>query len=97
MLAAIESLLSAVVADNMSGDRHKPDAELLAQGVANRDRADVRRHPGHRRDRPHGDQYPLGRHVARRRNRACTHAAGDRAGRRAAGAITSRCRRWPRF
>lgn len=35
MLAAIESLLSAVVADNMSGDRHKPDAELFAQGVAN--------------------------------------------------------------
>jgi SulP family sulfate permease len=35
MLAAIESLLSAVVADNMSGDRHKPDAELVAQGLAN--------------------------------------------------------------
>jgi sulfate permease, SulP family len=35
MLAAIESLLSAVVADNMSCDRHRPDAELLAQGVAN--------------------------------------------------------------
>jgi sulfate permease, SulP family len=35
MLAAIESLLSAVVADNMSGDRHKSDAELFAQGVAN--------------------------------------------------------------
>jgi SulP family sulfate permease len=35
MLAAIESLLSAVVADNMSGDRHKPDAELTAQGLAN--------------------------------------------------------------
>jgi sulfate permease, SulP family len=35
MLAAIESLLSAVVADNMSGDRHKPDVELVAQGVAN--------------------------------------------------------------
>lgn len=35
MLAAIESLLSAVVADTMSGDRHKPDAELLAQGTAN--------------------------------------------------------------
>lgn len=35
MLAAIESLLSAVVADNMSGDRHKPDIELVAQGVAN--------------------------------------------------------------
>jgi SulP family sulfate permease len=35
MLAAIESLLSAVVADNMTGDRHKPDVELLAQGIAN--------------------------------------------------------------
>ena len=35
MLAAIESRLSAVFADNMSGDRHKPDAELFAQGVAN--------------------------------------------------------------
>ncbi len=35
MLAAIESLLSAVVADNMSGDRHKPDVELIAQGIAN--------------------------------------------------------------
>jgi SulP family sulfate permease len=35
LLAAIESLLSAVVADNMSGDRHKPDVELVAQGIAN--------------------------------------------------------------
>jgi sulfate permease, SulP family len=35
LLAAIESLLSAVVADNMSGDRHRPDAELVAQGAAN--------------------------------------------------------------
>jgi SulP family sulfate permease len=35
LLAAIESLLSAVVADNMSGDRHRPDVELIAQGLAN--------------------------------------------------------------
>jgi SulP family sulfate permease len=35
MLGAIESLLSAVVADRLSGDRHNPNAELLAQGVAN--------------------------------------------------------------
>jgi SulP family sulfate permease len=35
LLAAIESLLSAVVADNMCGDRHKPDVELVAQGAAN--------------------------------------------------------------
>jgi sulfate permease, SulP family len=34
-LAAIESLLSAVVADGMSGTRHKSNAELLGQGIAN--------------------------------------------------------------
>lgn len=35
LLAAIESLLSAVVADGMTGGRHKADCELVAQGVAN--------------------------------------------------------------
>ncbi|MCG9894999.1 MAG: SulP family inorganic anion transporter [Fimbriimonadaceae bacterium] len=35
MLGAIESLLSAVVADRMTGDRHNPNVELAAQGVAN--------------------------------------------------------------
>ncbi|MDZ4798621.1 MAG: SulP family inorganic anion transporter [Bryobacteraceae bacterium] len=35
MLGAIESLLSAVVADRMTGDRHNPNTELIAQGVAN--------------------------------------------------------------
>ena len=35
MLAAIESLLSAVVADSMSGDKHNSNMELLAQGIAN--------------------------------------------------------------
>ena len=35
MLGAIESLLSAVVADRMSGDKHNPNVELVAQGFAN--------------------------------------------------------------
>lgn len=35
MLAAIESLLCAVVADGMIGGRHKSNVELLAQGTAN--------------------------------------------------------------
>jgi SulP family sulfate permease len=35
MLGAIESLLSAVVADGMARTRHDPDAELLALGVGN--------------------------------------------------------------
>ncbi len=35
ILGAIESLLSAVVADRMSGDKHNPNVELFAQGIAN--------------------------------------------------------------
>jgi len=35
MLGAIESLLSAVVADGMAGTRHDPDAEILALGIGN--------------------------------------------------------------
>src|SRR5690606_7255396 len=35
MLAAVESLLSAVVADGMIGGRHRSNVELVAQGVAN--------------------------------------------------------------
>jgi SulP family sulfate permease len=35
MLGAIESLLSATVADRMMGTRHDPNVELIGQGVAN--------------------------------------------------------------
>jgi SulP family sulfate permease len=35
MLGAIESLMSAVVSDRLSGDRHNPNVELVAQGIAN--------------------------------------------------------------
>lgn len=35
MLGAIESLLSAMVADGMSGRRHRSNCELVAQGAAN--------------------------------------------------------------
>jgi len=35
MLGAIESLMSATVADRLSGDRHDPNVELVAQGLAN--------------------------------------------------------------
>src|SRR3546814_11169534 len=36
MLGAIESLLSAVVADGMAGTRHDSNQELIGQGVANK-------------------------------------------------------------
>jgi SulP family sulfate permease len=35
LLAAVESLLSAVVADSMTGGRHNSNVELIAQGIAN--------------------------------------------------------------
>ena len=35
LLAAVESLLSAVVADGMTGDKHNSNVELMAQGIAN--------------------------------------------------------------
>jgi SulP family sulfate permease len=34
-LAGVESLLSAVVADRMMGEKHRPNAEVIAQGAAN--------------------------------------------------------------
>jgi len=34
-LAGIESLLSATIADSMTGTRHRPNCELIAQGIAN--------------------------------------------------------------
>ncbi|MBP3729412.1 MAG: STAS domain-containing protein [Lachnospiraceae bacterium] len=34
-LAGVESLLSAVVSDSMIGSKHRPNTELIAQGVAN--------------------------------------------------------------
>jgi SulP family sulfate permease len=35
MLGAIESLMSAVVSDRMSGEKHNPNVELVGQGIAN--------------------------------------------------------------
>lgn len=35
LLGSIESLLSAVVADSMTGNRHRSNTELIAQGIAN--------------------------------------------------------------
>ncbi|MDR1086821.1 MAG: hypothetical protein LBL16_01000 [Endomicrobium sp.] len=35
ILAGIESLLSAVVADGMIGKKHRSNAEIIAQGIAN--------------------------------------------------------------
>ena len=36
MLGAIESLMSSVVSERMTGDRHNPNVELIAKGLANK-------------------------------------------------------------
>lgn len=73
LLGAIESLLSAVVADGMTGRRHRSNCELVAQGFANIGlRVDVRRAAfkyrrashQHVRARSSDQRCGLGRHPA---------------------------------
>ena len=96
LLGAIESLMCARIADGMIDDRHDPNQELMAQGVANfvvpffggipatgtiaRTTTNVRT----------GAKTP----IADRRHRACADAARHRAGGRAARQIRpARCAR----
>ena len=77
MLAAVESLLSAVVADGMSGDKHNSNVELVAQGMANLVSPLRGRHTGHGGDRAYGHQHPFRRQDAGGGNGACAHLAVD--------------------
>jgi sulfate permease, SulP family len=71
LLAAIESLLSAVVADGMIGGRHRSNMELVATGRREHRNAAVRRHARHRCHRPHRDQRPQRRPYTQSRE-SCT-------------------------
>ena len=59
MLGAIESLMSAVVSDRMSNDRHNPNVELIGQGVGEHHVANVRRAARHGSDCSHCDEHSL--------------------------------------
>ncbi len=61
LLGAIESLMSAMVADRMSGDRHDSNVELVAQGLANIASPLFGGPARHRRHCQNRDQHPLGR------------------------------------
>ena len=82
MLGAIESLMSAVVADRMAGTRHNSNVELFAQGLANIASPLVGGLPATGRHRPHRHQRALGRQDAGRGHGARAHAARHPAGRR---------------
>jgi SulP family sulfate permease len=71
LLGAIESLLSAVVADGMTRTRHDPDAELVALGPGKHVGGSLWRDPRHGGFRPHGGQYSGGRSVADLRHDPC--------------------------
>ncbi len=84
LLGAIESLMSAMVADKMSGDRHDSNMELVAQGVANLVSPMVGGPSRDGRDCADGHQHPVGRQDAGGRHRALADAARDPARRGAA-------------
>ena len=77
-----------------SDDRRPAQSERGAGGAGRRQHrvADVRRAAGHRRDRAHRHQHPIGRAHAGGRHDPRADAAGRAAVRRAAGAATCR---WP--
>ena len=68
MLGAIESLLSATVADRMTGTRHNPNVELDRAGGGELLFAARRRAPGDRRNRANRHEHPIGREDARGRD-----------------------------
>lgn len=57
ILGAIESLLSATVADGVTGDKHNSNTELIAQGGCQSDCALFRRYPGNRGYCADDDEY----------------------------------------
>ena len=71
-LGAIESLLSAMVADGMAETRHDPNQELIGQGIANILSPLGRRHRRDGRDRAHRGKHPQRRHA--RRSPAIVHS-----------------------
>jgi SulP family sulfate permease len=84
-LAGVESLLSAAVADRLIRGNFRPDAELVAQGVANLGSALFGGLPCHGGHRAHRDQRARGRTHAGGRHGPCRDRAPRDAVRRAAG------------
>ena len=97
ILAAVESLLSAVVADNMIGDRHNSSAELIAQGHRQPRFAPGGRHSRDRSHRAYGHECPLRRAQPDFRHHSRADAAGDRRGAARRSRSLFRWRRSRRF
>ncbi len=86
MLGAIESLLSAVIADGMTGTKHDPNAELVGLGIGNAG-ADLRRNRRHRSPGAHCDEHPRGCPLAHRMCDAFPRGAPRHPGARSVGRL----------
>ena len=85
LLGGVESLLSAKVADGMTGRKHRYNMELVAQGIANMASALFGGIQRHGNDRAHRHQHPGRGAKPCRRNDACRlpsdlHACGSAVG-----------------
>jgi len=89
MLGAIESLMSAVVSDRMSGDKHNPNVELVGPGHRQHFSPLFGGLPATGAIARTATKYSFRREDAGRRNDPCADTSGDRAVRRPAGAIHS--------
>lgn len=76
VLGAIESLLSAAVADGVIGDRHDSNTELIAQG-GQYYRSAVWRYSCYRSHRTYHDQYQQRWKITCCRYHSCSHSVAD--------------------
>ena len=78
MLGAIESLLCGVIADGMTGTRHRPNAELVGQGIGNIVTPLFGRHYRHSSHRANCHQRALWRILAGCRHGPCAGCVAGR-------------------
>ena len=95
-LGALESLLSATVADGMTvGQQHDPDRELFGQGIANLAVPLFGGVPGDRRDCPDRGERPRRRRFSAGRSHPLAGAGRRSCWLRRHWSAVSRCPRWP--
>jgi hypothetical protein len=80
LLGAIESLLSAVVADGLAGDRYDSNTELIAQGISNLICPFFGGFAGDRSDCANFGQYQQWSKITGCRNRSQLHPFSNRIG-----------------
>ena len=89
LLGSVDSLLTSLVADSLTGTRHNPDRELVGQGIGNMISGSARRPAGRGRHDGNGREHPRRRLDTRVRRSAGALPPAPRPGPRAAGGTGS--------